>query len=147
MMKPLVHSLAVAALALACIVVVRAQQAQLPIGVWAGTVRNLAAAERNQQARPASLTVARVKDPHALWRGGTGEMVTVNLRLQQQTYEVGVGEFTDNRLVLSFTQPEFGEPVTCTLLKQKDGSYEGDCVGPLQRRVMLTPPPPAPEKQ
>lgn len=135
-----------ATLVAASAVALRAQQLPLPVGTWPGTVRNLSAAQRNQQARPAALTVAKVKDPHVRWRGGSGEMTTVNLRLQQQTFEVGAFEFTDSRLVLSFTHPEFGEMVTCTLLKQKDSSYEGDCLGPFSRRVMLTPPPPAAEK-
>jgi len=146
MMTRLAHSLVAASLAASCTAIVRAQETQLPVGTWSGTVRNLAAAPRNQPARPASLTVARVKDPHVLWRGGTGEILTVNLRLQQQTYEVGAVELTESRLVLSFTETEFGQPVTCALLKQKDGSYEGDCAGGMSRRVMLTPPPPAPEK-
>ena len=146
MKKHCAHLFVLAVLVAASTVALGAQQTQLPLGTWPGTVRNLSAAPRNQQARPAALTVAKVGDPHVLWRGGAGEMITVNLRLQQQTFEVGALEFTESRLVLSFTPPEFGETVTCTLLKQKDSSYEGDCVGAMSRRVMLTAPPPAPEK-
>jgi hypothetical protein len=116
----------------------------VPLGTWNGF--GVALSGNNTNRQPASLVVRKGPDPHVLWRGGTGELITAVFQVQNQNNQREIGNITlaDGRLTFSFSDPNQGSTQTCTLLLQpKEGAYVGDC---LNRRVTLTPPAPAAAK-
>lgn len=124
---------------------------ELPLGTWNGFgVRVNGAANQNRQA--AALIVKRVPDPHVLWRGGSGELTSVVFQIGNANNPNGQREassvsFGDGRLVFGFANADTGDTVTCALTRDaKEGTYVGDCLGGYDRRLTLTPPPPAPPK-
>ena len=118
----------------------------LAVGTWTGTVRNTP--PRNPQPRPVSLIVKKSADPHWRWRGGAKELMGIVFRVQQAPSEVSEVTFGDGRLAYSFVPPEQDQSVLCTLKRQIDGSYEGDCKGADWgvRLITLSPPDPEPAK-
>src|SRR5688572_26016454 len=118
----------------------------VPLGNWSGFAVRLNS--NNQNRQPRILVVKKVPDPHAAWRGGSGELVTISYGANQNNLnEIAAIALSDGRLTFSFTG-ESQTTVTCVLLyQQKDNNYVGDCAGEgREERVTLNPPPPAATK-
>ena len=114
---------------------------ELLFGNWNGTAMRLD--NNNQNRQPRVLVVKKVPDPHAAWRGGSGELVTVGFGANQNGLaDVTAIALSEGRLTFSYVDGE--RPVTCVLLfQQKDNNYMGDCNGGDRLwRVTLNPPPP-----
>ena len=115
----------------------------IPLGTWSGFGMPL---NGNPNRQAASLVVRKGPDPHLVWRGGTGELITAVFQVQNQNNQREVGSITlsDGRLTFSFSDPNQGDTQTCALtLQPREGTYVGDC---LNRRITLTPPAPAAAK-
>lgn len=115
---------------------------ELPLGNWNGTAMRLD--NNNQNRQPRVLVVKKGPDPHAAWRGGSGELVTVGFGGNQNNLaDVTAIALSDGRLTFSYRDGEFA--VACALLyQQKDNNYLGDCTREDGRpwRVTLNPPAP-----
>jgi hypothetical protein len=116
----------------------------LPLGTWTGTALRMRGDNPNRQ--PVQLIVKKAPDPHVLWRGGSGELISVVFQLGNANNQREVGQIAlaAGRLTFSFTQPDTGDLVNCVLaLEVKENAYVGDCGAGLDRRITLVPPPPA----
>jgi hypothetical protein len=115
----------------------------VPVGTWTGTGRISAPNIRNPVPAPHNLVVQRLADPHWRWRGGPKEILTIGVRGRGAggAYEVSRVEYRGKTLSYSYTRP--AGDVTCSLVRQDDERFEGDCVGAgFNAHVILTQPAP-----
>ena len=82
-----------------------------------------------------TLDVKRIPDPHDRWRLGTGPLVTFTVTQGQRVLPVDVR--LDGEKLAYFA--EGARPVDrCSMTRQKDGRYAGECVGPEGGRASIT---------
>jgi hypothetical protein len=90
-----------------------------------------------------TLEVKRGPDPHTRWRLGSGQLVAYTATRGENVFPL-----TDVRLEGDKLTWSAQGPITqCSLTRQKDGGYAGECLGPDKRPrpiTMLPAPPPAP---
>lgn len=113
---------------------------------WIGTIRN-APNPRNQNtnpnARQVTLGTRRMPDPHWRWRGGEKAITFRTFNLPNQSFQLNDFEANGDQLAYSYTQPNNGNEVTCTLARQPDGPFAGLCraaTGNVLFLIELTPP-------
>ena len=114
----------------------------MALGVWTGF--GVRFNGNNQNRQPFRLEIKKVPDPYVAWRGGSGELISATVQVQNNQFDLSAIALGDGRLTFSFTHPDLAETVNCVLTREpKEGAYVGDC---MERRVTLTPPAPAPPK-
>ncbi len=103
---------------------------ELQEGTWSGTLTGLGGGGRGPQ--DVIFEVKRIPDPHARWRSGTGEVLSVALLPQGRLTRLrgpGPMPLSDVRLkgeTLSYRVTIL--QLDCSLMRQADGNFAGECV-------------------
>ncbi len=115
---------------------------ELQEGTWSGTLRGIG----NRGPQDLIFEVKRIPDPHARWRSGTGEVLSVTLLPQQgRGSRRGPMPLSDVRLqgeTLSYRVTIL--KLDCSLMRQADGNFAGECVneedeGQILQLTMIRP--------
>ncbi len=116
---------------------------ELQEGTWSGTLTGLGGGGRGPQ--DVIFEVTRIPDPHARWRSGTGEILSVTLLPEGRGRRRGPMPLSDVRLqgeTLSYRVTIL--QLDCSLTRQADGNFAGECIneydeGQILQLTMIRP--------
>lgn len=112
---------------------------------WTGTIRN-APNPRNPNPNPnvqqVTIATRKMPDPYWRWRGGEKELTFRTFNLPNASFQLNAFDVVGDRLTYSYSQPNNGIEVTCTLVRQPEGPFAGLCrqeTGNVLGLIELTP--------